>query len=181
MKPAVLILLLVAFAVADESPREQNQKASGITGKGFETKSFSFGEGGSAPGFNKSFSTGGSHLTKSSHFGEKSFLLPNQTAGLNPYPVGTFSLGDKQPFSKLSSDYGDKSFSMSDRKVDGMDRGYEVKPYLGKENSRIQSDLKTIRETLGGIKDLPERPLTIEEVKALVNKDSRPASADSKK
>jgi hypothetical protein len=50
-----------------------------------------------------------------------------------------------------------------------------VKDYTGPEAEKIHRDLKKIEDGLAGLKALPDRTLSIEEVKQMLNRDMKPA------
>jgi hypothetical protein len=132
-------------------------------------------------------------------FVTKSYFAPNDTDHALP---GLHEAGEAKSYGAYSraADGFDKSFqtsaadeqtrtsSLGSKKADESDRtailgGQDIKKfayndsdktYNGPETRAVQRDLDRMNQGLESLKDLPDRPLTIDEVRALINHGVKP-------
>jgi hypothetical protein len=175
-----LFFTCLAAARAEEpfTTETATQQSNTLGQKMFETKEFT-GFGG-----------------RTSSLEGKTFVLPgtssfqNQTASgfskeLNlpqanfnrDIPLKVFRLEDKlslrtdaEPFSTAT-----RSSLAGQETAPGFDKTFATKEYTGPEAEKMRRDVQAITEGLSKIKDIPDRTLSIQEVKELLNKDTRPA------
>jgi hypothetical protein len=99
----------------------------------------------SADGFDQSFQTSGAdEQNKSSAIGSKTADESNRSASLGNHETQTFAYSDSE------------------------------KAYTGPETQAVKNDLNRMNQGLEGLKDLPNRPLTVDEVRALINHGVKP-------
>jgi hypothetical protein len=97
-----------------------------------------------APGYNKSFLTASADVDQNKSFATAAASESGRTADLGGHEIKTYA-------SPMSS-----------------------KTYQGREADAIKRDLDDMNQGLVGLKDLPNRPLTIDEVRALINHGIKP-------
>jgi hypothetical protein len=98
-----------------------------------------------ADSFDKSFQTGASdEQTKTSPMSSKRADDADRTANLGGHEINKFAYGDSD------------------------------KAYTGPETQEVKRDLDQMNQGLESLKDLPNRPLTIDEVRALINHGVKP-------
>ncbi len=127
-------------------------KKSELFDKKFETSpSPSFGK--SATGFEKKFET-----STSSPF-NKSYPIESKS-----FTVKSAELGKESSFQKKSSDLMQKGSA-------GFDKQFETRAYNGPETPQAQKEIRELLKQKGGNSKSGDRPLSIEEVKEIVNRD----------
>ena len=113
---------------------------------------------------------------------DKKFNMPvsdayahNSNSFDKSYATSSSNLGSKQvaAFDKASSDQ-DQTATFKTHKTDTYASRYASQTYTGPEVEKIKSDLNKLNGGMMDIKDLPNRPLTIDEVRALINHGVKP-------
>jgi hypothetical protein len=157
-------------------------KISSLSGKNLETKEFA--------GFGN----------KTSNLADKQFPLPSTSGWLDKSAPG-FSKNLLMPEVRFNREYPTKAFRLDQRlslRTDGAtfntaqrspldaqnanaswNKILPIREYAGREAALIQHEHEVILSGLSKIKDLPDHDLSIAEVKALLNKDSRPNASSS--
>lgn len=100
-----------------------------------------------------------------------------KTAGFNQtFATSSASLGDKStsPFATMKSSEQDRTSPLASKTSDVVLNSYAVKPFQGEEADSVRKDLSKTNNGLMQLKDLPNRPLTIDEVRALINHGIKP-------
>jgi hypothetical protein len=148
-------------------------------------KSFSWGAGkdkasplfsSTFSGFDKSYSTKGvdSTFLKTAPINAKRIEPPAVTSMDKSYAVRSYPLpGNFTDFDKSSS-VPLKSSNFDGKSASGFNRNIEMPAYTGPEAAKIKQDMAAIDKTLGNTKDLPDKQLSINEVKALLNRNVKP-------
>jgi hypothetical protein len=102
----------------------------------------------------------------------------NRTAsGLDKsYPVNQADASQNKSaqFTIGASDYQNRTANLGTQKVDTYASPLAQKAYNGPEAKLIQRDLNRMSQGLSDVKDLPNRPLTIDEVRDLINHGIKP-------
>jgi hypothetical protein len=73
-----------------------------------------------------------------------------------------------------TSSYQGKSATLGGHKIDTFAAEGSDKTFTGREAQDVKRDLTALNEGLMGVKDLPSRPLTVDEVRALINHGIKP-------
>ncbi len=151
---------------------EQGQKAQGFDSS-FSSKSNREGDYGKESEFlNKKFKAStSSSFDKSATGFEKKFETSTSSPFNKSYPIESKSftvksadLGKESSFQKKSSDLIQKGSA-------GFDKTFETKAYNGPETPQAQKEIRELLKQKGGDAKSGDRPLSIEEVKEIVNRD----------
>jgi hypothetical protein len=137
-----------------------------------ETKKYE-GELKANSAFSKKFDTGAAFKTKSAVLPDKKLALPTLRFD-EQYPVSSYSAATNMNWRALSQTPIEPKNSPFSSKgtASGFAKNYAVRPYAGREMVRMKQNVAEANKALGGIKDLPDRSLTIDEVRELLNRDS---------
>ncbi len=127
-------------------------KKPALGDKSFETHSATFGKE-SALGFEKKYETSESSFNKT---------FPMQSKS---YDVKSSDLGKESSLQQKESDLAQKNSS-------GLDKTFEVKTYEGPETPQANREISDLLKQKGGDPKAGDRPLTIKEIKEIVNRDS---------
>ncbi len=137
--------------------------------------------------FNKSFATKGADglFGQSADVGGKEFLPPSVTMD-KTYAARSYALpGNFTGYDESKPNIALKESGFSSQSALGYNRMIEMPTYTGPEADRIKQDMEMIDKTLGSAKDLPNRSLTVQEVRDLLNHNAKPgkdpAAPDAKK
>lgn len=146
-------------------------------------KSFSFGEdksnslfGASNTSFNKSFTTKGADglFGRTANVGGKDFIPPSVTMD-KTYVARSYTLpGNFTGYDENTPNIPMKASLYSSQSAAGFNRTIDMPTYTGPEAQKIKRDMEEINKTLGNTKDLPNRSLTVQEVRDLLNHNKKP-------
>ena len=132
-----------------------NGQASDLMEKTFDA--------GAASGFDKTFS--GSDE-------ESKIVMPVSNLGGKSYAVPSFRLPESEEaanrFAKPST-LSMRDSPLSSKAAHGFDRTVESKEYTGPESRAAAEEMKAMSQGLGRLEDLPDRNLSMAEVKSLLN------------
>jgi hypothetical protein len=96
---------------------------------------------------------------------DKSFIAPaNSDTGQNK--TAQFTAG--------KSSYAGRTANIGGHPIQGFANPLASKTYEGAEADAVKNDVNRMNQGLVGMKDLPDRPLTIDEVRALINHGVKP-------
>ena len=148
-------------------------------GKKMETKKYE-GDLKANTSFSKTFNTGGLFKTSKAVFPDKKFTAPTLRMD-QQYPVSSYAVGPnttlrgltKSPIESKSSPFSSKGTPR------GFAKNFAVRPYAGPEAALFKQNVAATGKSLGGIKDLPDHSLTIDEVRELLNRETTGKSARS--
>lgn len=121
-----------------------------FTEKKFEVQSATLGK--SNAEFNKKFDTKEAELKKSFAFESKSF------------PIKSAELHQK-------STLAEKETELTQKKTSDFTKTFETKAYEGRETPQAQREIRELLKQKSGSAQEGDRPLTMEEVKQIVNRD----------
>jgi hypothetical protein len=147
-------------------------------GKSFATKTF---DPQTASLGNKTVESSASSFNK--EFEAKTWTGPTANSSFDrTFPAKEAILpGAKgSPFEKNVILLGESSFALMGPPKNA-NRSIVMNAYAGPEADLMSKDLKKVSDTLGGLKDLPDRTLSIEEVKNLLNRDTKPGLPQTNK
>lgn len=148
-------------------------------------KSFSFGSdsnkssllfGASNSSFNKSFATKGADgvFGQTANIGGKEFVPPSAAVD-KTYAARSYALpGNFTGFDQSTPNIPMKASLYSSQTAAGFNRAIDMPTYTGPEAQRIKQDMEEIDKTLGNTKDLPNRSLSVQEVRDLLNHNKKP-------
>jgi hypothetical protein len=158
---------------SDETPREQEKSVTGLnhstslTPKNFQSpnldKPTSLSE--------KTFETHSSSFGKEALGFEKKFETPEASFN-KTYPMQSKSYEVKSSDLGKSSSLQNKQSDLTDKNTSGLDKKFETKAYEGPETPQANREISDILRQKGGDPKAGDRPLTIQEVKQIVNRDS---------
>lgn len=186
------VLLMAAPLMAEEGFFDPTKMAPPADAN----KSFSLGSnadkgssvfGSANTSFNKSFATKGAEgvFGQTANVGGKEFLPPSVTMD-KTYAARSYALpGNFTGFDENKPNIPLKESGFSSQSALGYNRMIDMPTYTGPEAERIKQDMEAIDKTLGNAKDLPNRSLSVQEVRDLLNHNAKPgkdpAPADAKK
>ena len=125
----------------------------------------------STPGLNHSVPLASAGYTNRAQDFDKSFLTASRDVGQNKVADEADSTSSYQGETALLGGHDVKTFASS----------MATKTYQGPETEAIKQDVSKMNEGMVGLKDLPDRALTIDEVRALINHGIKPdTAADAK-
>ena len=144
----------------------------GNVGKKVEPKKYD-GDLKSNTTFSKTFNPGAAFKTKTAVLPDKKVTVPafrlDQRYPVSSYPVGTnttLRAFNQTPIESKNSPFSSKGTPQ------GFAKTFAVRSYAGPEAVRMKQNVETAEKGLGGMKDLPDRSLTIDEVRELLNRDT---------
>jgi len=146
------------------SSLEEQQQRTFITKSYFSKTSFQTDT--TTPHLNTKISPTGSNAYRNTASGfDKSFATNSSSEGKTK--TALFA-------NTKSSDQG-RTALLGGKKIEGFpSTSLVAKPYLGPEVTAAQKDSQTVSNALSRVSGLPNRPLTIDEVRALINHDTKP-------
>jgi hypothetical protein len=127
-------------------------------------------------------------------FPTKEFNGFNSTAQLGGRPIDAPTLNFQKTFPTGNSTLSNKTFLTPDqssvwqrpsllfsdqKNATGFDKKVAAKEYQGRYAEAMKQDMRKITDQLGSISQMPDRTMTIEEVKELLNRDLAPKSTSS--
>lgn len=121
------------------------------------TKSF---DAGPALGFDQSYDVGDAEI-----------VMPVSSLGGESFAVPTFRLPESGAADRLakSSSLNLRDSPLSSKRAYGFDRTFETHEYVGPEKDRVAKDTRQVTSVLSSLESLPDRNLTMGEVKQLLN------------
>lgn len=98
-------------------------------------------------------------------------VMPVSRLAGQSYAVPTFRLPDEAKVAAFEkpSDLSARNSPLSSKRALGFDRSVEIHDYLGPEKDRVAKEMRNITDSLESLEDLPDRNLSIGEVKQLLN------------
>jgi hypothetical protein len=93
-------------------------------------------------------------------------------AGLDKsYPVSGTDVAQNKAalFAANTSDFQNRTANLGTQKTETYASPLSNKSYLGPESAALHQEMSQVNDELIHLKDLPDRPLTIDEVRALIN------------
>lgn len=147
----------------------------------FANKTFDLGENKTSvfsntySGFNKTFQTGSADylFSKDAPINSKPFVSPvltmTQSYAVRSFPMpANFTGYDKTSSIPLTSS------TFANMGAKGFDHTIDPPTYNGPEAQRMKQDMANVDKVLAGSKDLPNKSLTVDEVRALLNHNTKP-------
>jgi hypothetical protein len=172
---AAFMAILCSAQGAEEVRSLQSKTNKVYQGGNVETKveTKKFEDLKASAAFSKKFDTGMAFKTKSAVLTDKKLELPVLRFD-EQYPVSSYSAATNMNWRALSQTPIEPKNSPFSSKgtASGFAKSYAVRPYAGREMARMKQNVEEAGKALGGIKDLPDRSLTIDEVRELLNRDS---------
>ncbi len=183
-----VFILLFSLSNAEEKaeikkehlPKEQGQKANGFDSAFVDKTSQNSAFQKKSELFNKKFETSSTSFGKSARGFDTKFESSSLSSSLNKsypieskgYAVKSSDLGKESTLQKKSSDLLEKGSA-------GLDKKFETKAYEGPETPQAQKEIRELLKQKGGDGKSGDKPLSIEEIKQIVNRDSHLVSPNT--
>lgn len=177
--PLVLAGAASVFAGQLTFDIDDKKEATGFQNKTFQGKGVdmpSFKGGKENTMFDKTFNAPQANWNKEANIGGHDILAPELHFD-KTYPAQSASdwvTRSAQGMDRSSSIPNRTSRFADIKRPDGFDRTFEVRTYEGPEAARIKNNVAAVSNGLSGMKDVPDRNLTIDEVKNILNRDTTP-------
>lgn len=178
----LLTLLLAMPSIRAEAPTFDIEK---IAPPAEADRSFKFGPdenkgssvfSSSNSSFDKTFATknADSVFNHSADMNGKEITLPSASMNKS-YAARSYSLpGYFTGFDNSTNSLPMKSSAFASQNASGFNRTFDMPTYTGPEAERIRKDMQEIDKTLANTKDLPDRSLSVQEVRDLLNHNAKP-------